>query len=380
MTALLRGATIALYNDSPVFGGNEEMTVVMANELGEHTAAEVHLFHHHRRFAGRARPDVRLHPLRIRTEVPFPFLRNLNPAHVLAVHRRLRRVRPDLLLVAQGNIEFGLKGLLAGRTLGIPTASRLPLAVTFREAGSRFAPLRDAVNRVYYRLPDAFLVVADYQAELLHRFTTSPTWTVRSPIERAQHTSQPRLPIRSDGRLELAIVGRVNFRHKNHPALVEAARRLQDRGRPPFRVHVAGDGPDLSRLRELVRAQGLRREFVFHGWLGRQEVLALLRDRVHLVVIPSHFEGVPLIMLEAAATATPFLVSRLPFAIDYAIPETFLFTPTRPDELARKIAAAAEGFDREAFLSLRDRILDHHAPRRFRIDLLRAVGALLEAS
>ncbi|WP_128381974.1 glycosyltransferase family 4 protein [Streptomyces cavernae] len=96
---------------------------------------------------------------------------------------------------------------------------------------------------------------------------------------------------------------------KNHALLIEAFHDLA-RDRPELRLVIAGEGPELDRLRTLAAA-GPGVELV--GALPRQEVYRLVgRAEVFVLAsrrLPGKGEGVPTAALEALAMGTPVVVS-----------------------------------------------------------------------
>jgi glycosyltransferase involved in cell wall biosynthesis len=75
-----------------------------------------------------------------------------------------------------------------------------------------------------------------------------------------------------------------------------------------FRVTVAGDGPERERFERRVRKLGLEACFDF---LGQVADLAPLYAACDVVILPSRSEGVPLVVLEALASARPVVASNV---------------------------------------------------------------------
>jgi glycosyltransferase involved in cell wall biosynthesis len=84
-----------------------------------------------------------------------------------------------------------------------------------------------------------------------------------------------------------AYVGRL-VSEKGLPLLVEAARRLRDRGER-FTVKFIGDGPERARLTVMVEEHGLRPQVTFTGFLRGQRLLDELAG-VTALVMPSVWE------------------------------------------------------------------------------------------
>lgn len=107
-----------------------------------------------------------------------------------------------------------------------------------------------------------------------------------------------------DGALRLFFVGRFAF-NKGIDVLMEVAQRLVADGlgdRVLFEL--AGSGP----LLEHYKSQGLPANVRLLGRVDDDELFQRYRD-CHALVLPTRFEGMPTVVLEAMAQARPILVS-----------------------------------------------------------------------
>jgi len=135
---------------------------------------------------------------------------------------------------------------------------------------------------------------------------------------------------------------------KGQAVLIEACRLLAARG-VAFHCDLVGDGPDRDALLRQARAAGLDGRVRFLGALTRNEVAASLRDS-DIAVVPSvptrdgRREGIPVALMEAAATGRPVVASRLsgiPEAIEDGA-QGLLVEPGDAQGLADAIATLAE--------------------------------------
>jgi glycosyltransferase involved in cell wall biosynthesis len=99
---------------------------------------------------------------------------------------------------------------------------------------------------------------------------------------------------------------------------------------------VAGAG-DTAKPRRLATTLGIDARISFTGWLDRDATTYLLTQSGALV-LPSHAEGLPLVLLEAASLGVPIVATRVG-----AIPENFVDCETALliDPGDRKALAAA---------------------------------------
>jgi glycosyltransferase involved in cell wall biosynthesis len=92
--------------------------------------------------------------------------------------------------------------------------------------------------------------------------------------------------------LKVLFVGRSHEASKNLSSLIAACESLSG-----TELHIVGmEGQDSGNLR-------------FHGWLSHGE-LSKLMNKVHLCVVPSHYETFGVVVIEALACNTPVLSSR----------------------------------------------------------------------
>ncbi|ULO06387.1 glycosyltransferase family 4 protein [Paenibacillus sp. 19GGS1-52] len=98
-------------------------------------------------------------------------------------------------------------------------------------------------------------------------------------------------------------VGRLFEHQKGHSLLVEAVQQLKDI--PDLKILIAGNGPDEHRLQEMIREKGLEDKIILLGSIRDKEVLANYYNASELFVLPSRYEGLPLVILEASACGLP---------------------------------------------------------------------------
>jgi glycosyltransferase involved in cell wall biosynthesis len=105
---------------------------------------------------------------------------------------------------------------------------------------------------------------------------------------------------------------------------------------------IAGDGA-VTETRTAVAKIGLKDRIAIPGWVDRDAASELLR-RADIFVLPSHFEAMPISILEALAHGVPVIATPVG-----AIPEfltdgltAILVPPGAPDKLAEAIARLAD--------------------------------------
>lgn len=267
----------------------------------------------------------------------------------LVVTRRLWRRRwcsrsiPDPRLVALLQVSYveerrAVRPLVTpgGRVLGRPGA----VEGRFR----RFkAPLQIVLGRLTARLADRVLCPSAATAAEVARDYGVPgvgvlpnvTGAVKRQGER-QGEEEPRSPAEG-GSEPLLFVGRLRLR-KGVEVLLEALAELRE-WMPSPPLWIAGDGEHRAALEARVRELGLGNRVRFLGRCSPEEVRTLLGE-AWAMVVPSIYEGMPLVVLEAMEAGTAVVASAVSGIPEVVVDgETgWLVPPEDPAALARALA------------------------------------------
>lgn len=109
----------------------------------------------------------------------------------------------------------------------------------------------------------------------------------------------------SDGVKRIGFAGRIEKR-KGWREFIKAADGLRDREDLSF--YLAGTGTELKKLKRAIRIQGNTR-ISYKGFLS--DMASFYQD-LDLLVIPSHFEPMGMVAVEAMACGIPVLASNVP--------------------------------------------------------------------
>lgn len=107
-----------------------------------------------------------------------------------------------------------------------------------------------------------------------------------------------------DNELLLGHVGRFAYQ-KNHPYLIKVMKRVRELN-INAKLILVGEGPDEEKVRHLVNKNGLKGDVIFYGTSGKVNELFQAMD---IFLLPSHFEGLPIVGVEAQAAGLPVLLS-----------------------------------------------------------------------
>jgi len=127
---------------------------------------------------------------------------------------------------------------------------------------------------------------------------------------------------------------------KGHADLLEALAEL--RGQREITLDLVGEGELRAELQERARRLGLAEAVRFHGERAKEEVADLMRQ-ADLFVLPSLFENLPCVLIEAMASGLPSVataVGGVPDLLDDAV--GILCPPREPRALAAAISTALD--------------------------------------
>ena len=154
---------------------------------------------------------------------------------------------------------------------------------------------------------------------------------IRNGVEVGSLSAQANGTIRGS----LLFVGSFRDRVKGFDVLLEALASLPASTYP---LAVVGDGPLRPAMERRAAELGLsaRVEFLGH----RRDVRSLMRQAV-VMVMPSRWEGLPMVLLEAMAEGCPVVataVGGIPEVVEHGV-TGWLVQPDSPSELAARLAA-----------------------------------------
>jgi glycosyltransferase involved in cell wall biosynthesis len=105
---------------------------------------------------------------------------------------------------------------------------------------------------------------------------------------------------------------------KGLPWLLDAVERLAERV-PGLELHVAGSGAGSEAEALRQRMETMAPTVVLHGQVEQSKLASLMR-RCSVCVLPSFYEGVPLVLVEALACGCRLVSTRLPGVVDQLVP------------------------------------------------------------
>lgn len=311
-------ATVNLlfYDDSPVYGGHEVMTLLGIESLLANNDTEIKFL------ASENNETLHQKLTRIATDrgglevISIPetssklegFRNRVKRGRVNGLAQRLTELDPDLVVAVQGNIEHSSLALLASRKAGLRVTSYIPVPHSNAEMGAKLGSLRDFSTPALFRTPDSFITISHEMARMLRsRGATCPIEVVYNGIDTERFRPQGRAEARAALDLPshahvFGVVGRIEFRQKQQHLLAQAA--ATDPMLADIHLLFAGDGPDAENL-DAQLANTLKGRARRLPWVDT----SALYPALDALVIPSRYEGLPLVMLEALACGVTVLAS-----------------------------------------------------------------------
>jgi len=241
----------------------------------------------------------------------FPGIAGLSGAGVLlysgirAKVRRLHQQRTIDLIHAHAALPCGDAAARLTKDLGVPFVVSVHGLDAFNTCFGRGISVRWRQKASYrvYRQAAAVVCVSgkvnqavtavmgpEVHATTLYNGTDADAFSPDPTVTREEAT--------------LLVVGML-LRIKGQRLVLQAIAKLKDR-HPLLRCLFIGDGPDRSLLLDLAKRSGIEDRVMFVGPKNRAEVAAAMR-RCTLFVLPSSYEGLGCVYLEAMASGMPVI-------------------------------------------------------------------------
>ena len=309
---------------SSMRGGGSERQVLLLSKHLDRKRFEVHLYLTDPvgDYLAEIPSDVRIHSFHPPEKTPDPFLAR----GVYFPGRALRRQCHFLQkLVANVGIDvvydrtFHMSMLAGGLSRSIRRVSTIvsPPHLALPLVEKRFVALKRRRLSRSYRRSDVVVAVSEQaarSAETYYHLPKDSVTVIRNPVE-----FKAVRPTQRSGETTLVCVGRMTA-EKGHAVLLDALERMElarmerndaDKAWPanvaPWSLRLVGDGPLRGELEQRVRELGFEHRVTFLGKLADASNEIAGADAL---VLPSLFEGLPNVVLEAMSLETPVIATR----------------------------------------------------------------------
>lgn len=233
------------------------------------------------------------------------------PYNIWSLYRLIMKVRPTLIdLVALKPAFFGtIAARLAGKTPVFCTLTGLGFVFTSESVKARILrPFVTMVLRYFLGHPSVNVVVQNREDKALLlrlRLITDERCHIvlGSGVDAARFLPLPP----PEGPVTCAVVCRM-LGDKGVNDVVEACRILRARGKAVRMLLVGPEDPLNPTAISRVQLNDWQKEGVIE-WLGPMADLREVWKRAHIALLPSHREGLPMALLEAAACSRPIITT-----------------------------------------------------------------------
>jgi len=281
-------------------------------------------------------------------EIPIYTLKKrwrFDPFNFISLLIKLKKLRPDIVHTQLGGDVYGR---LAAKLLGVKGIISTEQNVNPQEGSvynlcktvtARFAKYVVAISRAVkqdlidrYQLPEEKIKII-YNGLEINKFWGN-----------AYHR-------RPGEAIIFGSIGRLS-QQKNFGTLIEALSLLKDRD---FLCLIAGDGQLRPALEKQIKDFGLGEKIKL---VGLQKDISAFLEQLDFFVLPSLWEGLGVVLLEAGLKGLPILASRVDGIKEIITDQQtgILFEPQRAVDMAEKLEFAFSHIDNPEFRSLGDRL------------------------
>ena len=290
--------------------------------------------------------------------------------------RLLGRIPRDVpILFAPGALQQSLLQWLAAFLRGRRVAGYVPMAYSSRHMRFRGGSMRDWIVGLVIRRVDLWITISKQQRDLL-----VAQWQVRPPVFVVPNRlalledDAPHARAVGDGPLRVLFAGRFDANQKGLDWLCDRLRARRERWRGRMRFTFKGEGAFQGEL-ERLRADLGREQVEVQPWgeVGRA------MGEADVLLLPSRYEGLPLVALEATHYGVPVVASRDAGVAEF-VPPSSLFEFGDERAMWAALESLRDPARRTAALAhSRARLRQSLSAASFREEVDRVVAALAPA-
>ncbi len=237
------------------------------------------------------------------------FKNSFNPLNLLSSYKRIQNIvsqfKPDIIHVHSGAAGFMVRFAVKNTTPTIFTAH-----------GWSFTPGAPFIRRTIAKVSERF--IAKYTTKIIcvsHKdYNLALQANIISPDKLFQIYNSVSLPLEVSAQttknfVNILFVGRLAPPKDLH-ILFQAFSRLSYDVQEKAKIQIVGDGPAFEEFRQLSQRLGIEEKV---DWFGRQtyETSRHFFEDADIFVLPTHWEGFPMTIVEAMSYGVPVVASNV---------------------------------------------------------------------
>lgn len=234
------------------------------------------------------------------------------------------KLRPDLVVAIQGNIDISNSGVRVANKLGIPVWSYIPLCQSLKKVSQgSYGFIKEILREGSYLAPDGYVTISLTQKKLLcERNLDKPIFVLPNYIETSSLSISNKIKAKSHNNLSkdkfiLGYIGRFELWHKGLDKYLDFIDLYANSYEHVIFLFV-GSGPAYERI---LKVSERHPNVEIRSW---QDDLSSIYSSLDGLILPSRFEGVSLTMLEAFYFKIPVLGNNIP-ELEEFLPKENLF-------------------------------------------------------
>lgn len=351
---------LLFYSDTNIYGGHEKMLLLMLMALLEANVYDITiiLFCRNDKFKTELENlqkififKVVLTPIRSKS---IQSLRSCFQWADLFTLTKLINRKYDLICVGQGSIEIGSKMLIAARICKITLISYIPNTTNYARINARFALVRQLVGRIFYKLPNYFITISEFVKDYINQYSDAKVFILPNAIDFSKLHVKNSLSVMEDD-VSISLIGAIS-KTKNQAFIINWLNKLiadKDELVKVVKILFIGIGNDFEaeKIKAQIKKHNLSYCISLFAWT---DDVSNLLNKTDVLLIPSLVEGVPLVMLEAAATKTIILANDIDGMHDF-LPEDMKFSLNDYSEFTYKLKSLVSNSNRCHVMELLER-------------------------
>lgn len=233
--------------------------------------------------------------------------------------KTIKRVNPDIVFSTLGYLNLYIsifRPLFSKKTLFI---GRETTIVSIANQLETYPKIFNFLYRKFYKNLDLIVTQSEFMKHDLVNHYAIPDQqivVINNPIDinKVETMANEELVELERKKINLLAVGRLKNRTKGFDDLLDMVNALDDN----YHLTILGEGPDEEKLKEQIKALNLENRVTLLGFVANPYAYMKQAD---LLLLTSHYEGFPNVVLEANLCGTPVLAFDAPGGVGEIIRE-----------------------------------------------------------